>query len=80
MPCNEHSHNHGLATARGHLKSNTIKKRIGILIGLAQFILNPGVPILLRRFRYVNKGLQCLYLAKEQSWFPLGSLPIFEQA
>ncbi len=80
MPGYEHGHDHGLAAACGHLASQAIKERIGKFVGPAKFIFNPGVTVVLGHLSDVNDCLQGFYLAIEELWLALRSLPVFQQA
>jgi len=79
LPRDEHGHEDRLAAARSHLEGDAIEPGVGFLVGLANLVLDPGVPGFSSDLRQIDGGLHCLDLAEEQLVLTVRVSPVFEQ-
>ena len=80
LPGDKHGHDHGLAAAGGHFEGDAVKDRVGGLVGLAEFIVNPGVAVFFGHFGDIDGRFQGFNLAEKEAFFPVRPLPVFQQA
>ena len=79
MPRDKHCHDERFARAGCHLEGHTVQEWVGILVGLPQSILNPGVAVLAGHLGEVDGRFQRFNLAEEQPALTLRVLPVFQQ-
>ena len=79
VPGNEHGHDDGLAGTGRHLQRDARQAGVGLIVGLAQRILDPGVAGPARDLGEVDDGFQRLDLAEKELLFAVGVCPVGQQ-
>jgi hypothetical protein len=73
LPGDEHGHDHGLAAARGHFRGDAEQAGVGVLVGLANLVLDPVVAVLPSDLSDIDERLERLDLAENSRLSRLGS-------
>ena len=65
LPGDEHGHHDGLAGASRHLQRDPVQAEVAGGVGLVELVADPGIALLLRRLREVDRGLGGLALREQ---------------
>lgn len=80
VPGDEHRHHHSFAAAGGHFKCDTKQQRVGLFVGITNFVFDPGVAVFVGDFGQIDGRFQRFNLAEKQSAFAIRPLPVFEES
>src|ERR1035441_3026911 len=79
LPSDEHGHDDVLAAAGGHLAGDAIQEGVGVFVGAANLVFDPGVALALRHLGEVDEGFEGFDLAEEQFLVAIGAGPILKK-
>jgi len=80
VPGDEHGHDDGLAAAGGHFEGHAEEEWVGIVVGAAEVVFDPGVAVLAGDLGEVDGGFESLDLAEEEAALAGRVGPVGEEA